>query len=209
MTVDESPVDLIIEKTKLPAHVVTATLMKLEMRKLVRAFPDFDTRGARFSRFVDFSVGAALPAVATFGVNQHSMSDPTEPAIIATFSAALVIFSATVVANKFRGRKDPAPEQGVPTWFYNPLDLVGLGLVFLMFSSLVIASLRMAEKVDKTMGAPELAGAIILQFSMAAIVTSFVIFRVKPAEWLGLKWQHWPRVFFIAPAACCFPCGSF
>ncbi len=41
VTSDESPVDLIIEKTKLPAHIVTATLMKLEMRKLVRAFPGF------------------------------------------------------------------------------------------------------------------------------------------------------------------------
>ena len=41
VTSDESPVDLIIERTKLPAHVVTATLMKLEMRRLVRAFPGF------------------------------------------------------------------------------------------------------------------------------------------------------------------------
>ncbi len=39
--VDESPVDLIIERSGLPAHVVTATLMKLEMRRLVRAFPGF------------------------------------------------------------------------------------------------------------------------------------------------------------------------
>ena len=41
VTSDESPVDRIIERTGLPAHVVTATLMKLEMRKLVRAFPGF------------------------------------------------------------------------------------------------------------------------------------------------------------------------
>jgi DNA processing protein len=39
--VDESPVDMIIERSGLPAHVVTATLMKLEMRRLVRAFPGF------------------------------------------------------------------------------------------------------------------------------------------------------------------------
>ena len=39
--VDESPVDRIIERSGLPAHVVTATLMKLEMRRLVRAFPGF------------------------------------------------------------------------------------------------------------------------------------------------------------------------
>jgi DNA processing protein len=41
VTADDDPVDRIIEKTDLPAHVVTATLMKLEMRKLVRAFPGF------------------------------------------------------------------------------------------------------------------------------------------------------------------------
>lgn len=41
VTMDESPVDLIIERSGLPAHVVTATLMKLEMRRLVRAFPGF------------------------------------------------------------------------------------------------------------------------------------------------------------------------
>jgi DNA processing protein len=38
---DESPVDRIIERSGLPAHVVTATLMKLEMRRLVRALPGF------------------------------------------------------------------------------------------------------------------------------------------------------------------------
>ena len=38
---DESAVDQIIERCKLPAHVVTANLMKLEMRRLVRALPGF------------------------------------------------------------------------------------------------------------------------------------------------------------------------
>lgn len=37
----ESGVDRLIESTGLPAPVVTATLMKLEMRKLVRALPGF------------------------------------------------------------------------------------------------------------------------------------------------------------------------
>ncbi len=41
VTTDESPVDRIIERSGMPAHVVTATLMKLEMRRLVRAFPGF------------------------------------------------------------------------------------------------------------------------------------------------------------------------
>jgi DNA processing protein len=38
---DELAVDRIIERCGLPAPVVTATLMKLEMRRLVRAFPGF------------------------------------------------------------------------------------------------------------------------------------------------------------------------
>jgi DNA processing protein len=41
VTTDEQPVDRIIEACGLPAQVVSATLMKLEMRKLVRAFPGF------------------------------------------------------------------------------------------------------------------------------------------------------------------------
>jgi DNA processing protein len=41
VTADDSPVDLIIERCGLPAHTVTATLMKLEMRRLVRAYPGF------------------------------------------------------------------------------------------------------------------------------------------------------------------------
>ena len=41
VSTDESPVDRIIERSGLPAHVVTGILLKLEMRRLVRAFPGF------------------------------------------------------------------------------------------------------------------------------------------------------------------------
>jgi len=41
VSTDEASVDRIIERSGLPAQVVTATLMKLEMRRLVRAFPGF------------------------------------------------------------------------------------------------------------------------------------------------------------------------
>lgn len=41
VSADEEPVDRIIERSGLPAQIVTSTLMKLEMRRLVRAFPGF------------------------------------------------------------------------------------------------------------------------------------------------------------------------
>ncbi|MEN9974466.1 MAG: DNA-protecting protein DprA [Verrucomicrobiota bacterium] len=41
VTVDDSPVDRITERCGLPAQVVSATLLKLELRRLVRALPGF------------------------------------------------------------------------------------------------------------------------------------------------------------------------
>ncbi|NJM39094.1 MAG: CPBP family intramembrane metalloprotease [Akkermansiaceae bacterium] len=157
------------------------------------------------------------------------MSDPTEPAIIATFSVALGIFAITATTRRQLGKNElpvieptiipemmddspyaapqsapasiPLPQKGVPTWFYNPLDLLGLGCIFLIFSGLIIGSLRMAEKAEKVMDANGLIGSIIFQLIIAGIATSFVISRVRPVEWLGLKWQRWPQVFLIAPPA--------
>jgi membrane protease YdiL (CAAX protease family) len=168
------------------------------------------------------------------------MSDPTEPAIIATFGAALGIFAITAVTRKLLGKNEeqeistesvataseppitfetiesspyssshaaasslppPLPVGGVPTWFYNPLDLLGLGAIYLTFFGLIVASLRMTEKAEKVMGSAELIGSIIFQLILAGIATSFVISRVRPIEWLGLKWQRWPWAFWIAPAA--------
>lgn len=95
----------------------------------------------------------------------------------------------------------PLPMKGVPTWFYQPLDLLGLGFIYLAFSGLIIASLRMPETAGKVMEPADLIGSIAFQFIIAAIVTGFVIHRVRPVEWLGLKWQRWPLAFLIAPAA--------
>jgi DNA processing protein len=38
---DETPIDSLIERSGLPSQVVSATLMKLEMRRLIRALPGF------------------------------------------------------------------------------------------------------------------------------------------------------------------------
>jgi membrane protease YdiL (CAAX protease family) len=149
-----------------------------------------------------------------------NMPDPTEPAIIATLSAALGIFTITAIARKWLGKNEPItnpapdlvpfesstqpppfPVKGVPTWFYNSFDLLGLGFIYLAFSGLIITSLRMPETSGKVIGPTELVSSIGFQLIIAGIVTAFVITRVRPMEWLGLKWQRWPLVFLIAPAA--------
>jgi membrane protease YdiL (CAAX protease family) len=157
------------------------------------------------------------------------MPDPTESVIIATFCTALGIFALTATARKLLGGKrtpvlplesTPADEESpyqapvignflppltvgrVPVEFYQPLDLLGLGFVFLVFFSLVIGSVRASAGKDEMMlTVSSLISSIGFQFVSAGIVTAFVVSRVRPVEWLGLRWPGWRRVFLIAPGA--------
>ena len=135
------------------------------------------------------------------------MPDPTESVIIATFCTALGVFALTAAARKLLGNgpalEDEIPQMGrVPTHFYQPLDLLGLGFVFLIFFYLVVGSIQIsAGKDEAAMTVNGLRSAIGFQFVSAAIVTAFVIGRVRPVAWLGLRWAGWPWVFLIAPGA--------
>ena len=156
------------------------------------------------------------------------MPDPTEFVIIATFSAALGIFALTATARNLFGKMPlPAPEvdplppdEGspcqtsvasgpppdlpvgrVPTWFYRPLDLLGIGFIYLLFFSLVIASVRASSKAEPVLDPGGLIQTIAFQFIIAGIATSFVIARIRPVDWLGLRWPAWRWIFLIAPCA--------
>lgn len=93
----------------------------------------------------------------------------------------------------------PPPPTGVPTWFYNSLDLMGIGFVFVTFFGLVITSIRAADKSEMVLDSGALIVSIAFQFICAGIVTAFVITRIRPIAWLGLRWRKWPWVFLIAP----------
>ncbi|MEO5916864.1 MAG: type II CAAX endopeptidase family protein [Luteolibacter sp.] len=159
------------------------------------------------------------------------MPDPTESVIIASFCSALGIFAITATARKLLEKpsldlpeEEPVPQEDewpyltptteeeppplpvgkVPTWFYRPLDLLGIGFVFMTFFGLVVASIRTAEKSDVVLDSGALIISIAFQFITAGIVTAFVITRIRPVEWLGLRWKSWPWVFLIAPCAVVF-----
>lgn len=155
------------------------------------------------------------------------MPDPTEPVIIATFGTALGLFTAASLLRKYLGKptgheeeavdtgNDPEspyhtpalsgtppslPVGRVPTWFYNPLDLLGLGLIYSVFFMLVVASVRMASEKELVLDPSGLLVSIGFQFVSAGIVIAFTISRIRPIDWLGLKWPRWHWVFLIAPA---------
>lgn len=88
----------------------------------------------------------------------------------------------------------------VATWFYRPFDLLGIGLIYLLFFGLSMASAGSAGKEDLVLNPEGLLTSIAFQFIIAGIVTFFVIGRIHPVDWLGLNWPSWRWVFLIAPA---------
>jgi membrane protease YdiL (CAAX protease family) len=162
------------------------------------------------------------------------MSDPTELVITATYCMAFGIFAITASVRKLLEKKllptpdlisvaedtlldagspyqaprasepPPLPSGRVPTWFYRPFDLLGAGFVFVLFFSLAIASARASGKSDLVLDPGGLMASIAFQFISAGIVMFFVSNRIRPTEWLGLKWRAWPKVFLIAPATVVF-----
>jgi membrane protease YdiL (CAAX protease family) len=156
------------------------------------------------------------------------MPDPTEFVLTTSFLAALGLFASTAIARKWL-TKSPLPEgpvEFVPgdgespyqppqagelpvppvtgkvrTSFYRPFDLLGIGMIYLVFLSLTMSSVRASQKADLVLDPKALIASIGFQFVIAGLVTIIVIKRVRPIEWLGLRWRGWPWVFLIAPGA--------
>lgn len=177
----------------------------------------------------NFSIGGFAPAVAGFARSHPNMSDPTEFVITATFMTAFGVFALTAAARKLLGNPnlpaaapvDPFPTDDgspyqppalsasppelprgrVPVWFYQPLDLLGIGFIFVLFFGLVMASVRASDEAEAVLDVGGMAASIAFQFISAGIVAFFVIPRIRPAEWLGLRWPAWRWVFLIAPCA--------
>lgn len=132
------------------------------------------------------------------------MTDPTELVVTGVFALSVVVFA---VAALLRARLKPVeaaepPEfsgEKVPVWFYRPVDLLGVALVFLVFSGLVLASLRSGEKVEQVLDPGMLVANIGFQFLMAAMLAGTLLQRVGMVSWLGLRWPAWPWVLLIAP----------
>ncbi len=154
------------------------------------------------------------------------MPDPTEIVLTSCFIIALGLFTTTAITRKLLVRKTavappfevaldnagspyqtpvsndlppPLPAGKVPTWLYNPFDLLGLGAIFLVFFSLAIASVRTARTENLVLDPKALVFSIGFQFAIAGAVAFIVTRRTSLVEWLGLRWRSWPWVLLIAP----------
>ncbi len=94
----------------------------------------------------------------------------------------------------------PIPVGRVPTWYYRPLDLLGAFFIFLVFAGLVVLAPDGAEKAAPKLNPQSISATIVFQFLLAAIVTATLVSRVRPIQWLGLRWPGWRWAPLIAPA---------
>ena len=89
----------------------------------------------------------------------------------------------------------------VPVWFYQPLDLVGAGLVFGVFFALAVTSTNTSDHAILSLAPTTLMVNIGFQFLIAGLISAWACRRVGWIAWLGLRWPAWPWVFLIAPAS--------
>lgn len=136
------------------------------------------------------------------------MPNPTLLSLIAAFIVAILAFSIAAIIRK-AGRRSPSIlladgtetedppltvpppiTPGVPVWPYVPLDFVMIGFILLVFGGLSITSATAkTELSDYSVAA--LVGSIIMQFTLAGVTMIFVMWRIRPVEWLGLRWRNW------------------
>jgi membrane protease YdiL (CAAX protease family) len=134
----------------------------------------------------------------------------SKKATVSDLPAILADTEITPYATPFAEPLPPALAKGkVPTYFYNPMDLIGLGFIFLLFFAAAVSTARITETREVILTPAALVVSIGSQFLMAGVVVAIVIWRVRPIEWLGLHWKSWPWVFLIAPTAVVAMWGFF
>lgn len=88
---------------------------------------------------------------------------------------------------------------GISTKPYQALDLLWVGVIFLLFFALTTATKAAPDKEVK-LDAANLIVSIGFQLFLAAFTIGMMIFRIRPVAWLGLRWRQWPWALLIAPA---------
>lgn len=88
----------------------------------------------------------------------------------------------------------------VPCGIYRRIDApLMMFLIGVYMLPLFLDLLGMMGNVEVEVGYEALIGTIITQAFMTALVCGMIVWRMNLVTWLGLRWAHWPWVFFMAP----------
>lgn len=96
----------------------------------------------------------------------------------------------------------PGASYQVRTACYQPLDLLGMGFVFLVFFGMQSSSSGAKQvPLEARFTVPNLLVSVCFHLIMAGFVVFWMTRRIGLAEWLGLRWAKWRWMFLFGPLA--------
>lgn len=132
------------------------------------------------------------------------MENITLIVVSAAIGLAAVLFGVACVVRKLipsASAVPPAiPAGKVSVFFYQKFDILGLMIVAGIFSALSVANMVYLDSDAPVEASVDgLVISIGFQFFMAGLCGIMILGRLNLSEWLGLAWEKWPLVLFIAP----------
>jgi len=95
----------------------------------------------------------------------------------------------------------------VPIAHYRTIDLLFIGIVFLIFAGLTAGAGGREDDnvpIDQKLRPDVLVISMFFQVLLMAMACAFVGWRIKASEWLGLRWKKWWLAIAIAPVTVFF-----
>lgn len=135
------------------------------------------------------------------------MENVTVISMHATYGLAVFLFFAAVVWRYLLFPRDrtippPMPFGKVSDAIYQWRDLLVVVVIVGFYYMIALLMAVAADEVQKSdITIPDLIFNIGLQFFLAGLVMVMAIGRIGLAEWLGLRWKDWSRVFLISLAS--------
>lgn len=96
----------------------------------------------------------------------------------------------------------PVAPHRVNTAWYRPVDLLAVGLVYLVFFSMQNSAAGVKNvSLEARFTVPNLSVSVGFHLIMAGFVAFWMTRRVGLSDWLGLRWAKWRWMFLIGPLA--------
>lgn len=131
------------------------------------------------------------------------MSETSQVILSIAFAIPLLWAAAAVWrrrAERNHAEQPPAlPFGKVSTWFYQPGDLLGVFLIYLVLSSMFLLSTTAPPLDPSRITAGALFAGIGFHLILTAVVMASVLRRCTLNQWLGLRWSGWPWLLLIGP----------